>query len=256
MNALTVSRPADSVALSEGVRAWLAASGEFFEAVVGCPIARYGPRLTLTAPADPPEDAGPEHPWGPPTWVGLRVGADGTVASKPYHRMRRLGDRFTLPAGVAGDVRPVMAAWHADTKELYLRSTPAERWSVFAARIAALIGAEPPACSPLPRPSEGSFAFSLRWTDDELAAVTLFADDRSLPRDDEIASAWSDGMERVDAAAYAAAYAGVCAFAPSSTRARHGMLGWTVEANGQSHRAASLRVLHRRDAGRAAQIPD
>jgi hypothetical protein len=247
VDSLTACRPADAVALARAVGVWLDAGGEFFEAVVGEPIATYGPRLTLTPPEGAVLDAYADHPWGPPTWLGLRVGPDGTVIAKPYHRVRKLGDRFTLPAGVPRDIRPVMAAWHGETKELYLRSTPAERWSVFAAEVAALVDAVPPACVPCPRPSAGSFAFSLRWISGELSGVTLFADDRSLPHDDdEIARAWIAGMDAVDREAYLAAYAGVCAFAPSPTRARHAMLGWTIEADGQSHRAASLRVLHRR----------
>jgi hypothetical protein len=233
--------------LSDAVRRWLDSGGEFFETVVGTPRERYGPRLTLTVHGDAASHVLGHHPWGPPTWLGLRVGPDGTIVTKAYHRMRALGDRFTLPAGVPRQVRPVMAAWHGDTKELYLRSTPVERWSVFAAQVAALVDAEPPKCAPLPRPSAGSFALSLRWTAGELVAVTMFADDRSLPHDDDdIAVAWTDDMESTDRDAYLAAYAGVRAFASSPIRARHGMLGWTVGAGGQSHRAASLRVLHRR----------
>jgi len=250
---LTHAFPDRAPALEHALQAWLTAGGEFFEAVVGAPIIRYGPRLTVTAPAS---GRPAEHPWGPPTWMGLRVGADGSVSAKPYHRLRRLGDRFTLPDGVPRDVRPVMGAWHGETRELYLRSTPSERWSVFASRVAALVDAEPPVCLPLPRPSAGSFCLSLRWEADELVAVTLYADDRSLPHDDDaIAEQWIEGMEPAEREAYLAAYAGVCAFAPSPNKARHAMLGWTIEAGGGSHRAASLRVLHRRDAEEAACAP-
>jgi hypothetical protein len=253
---LTVSCAVNLTPLSEAVKEWLDAGGEFFETIVGAPITRYGPRLTLTAPRNSALVAYADHPWGRPTWLGLRIGPDGEVTTKPYHRMRRLDNRFTLPSEMPRDMRPVMAAWHGDTKELYLRSTPAERWSVFAAQCAAIMRATPPECRPLPRPSQGSFALSLKWEADELVAITLYADDRSLPFDDDaIARVWVEGMAPADRSAYEAAFAGVCAFAPSPARARHAMIGWTLEASGGAHRAASLRILHRRHAEEGEDAP-
>jgi hypothetical protein len=251
LSQLTVSSADDRPELSAGVASCLAAGGEFFEVVAGTPQLRYGPRLTFTAPRTLPRFLHADHPWGRPHWLGIRIAPDRRWVTKPYH-LRFSMDGFPLPSGLPTDVRPVMASRDGNTTEIYLRAMSPQRWSVFAAQSAALIDAPPPQCAPQPRPSTGSFALSLRWEGSDLTAVTVFADQRALPFDDDaIANQWIQGMDDKERTAYLAAYVGTHAFGSSPTRSRHAMLGWTLEAGGGSHRAASLRLLHRRIAPEA-----
>src|SRR5262245_64143175 len=85
LRALTVSRPADLAPLSQAVRKWLDAGGDFFESVVGTPHEHYGPRLTLTVHGGVAAGVLGGHPWGPQTWLGLRVGAAGVVVYNEDH---------------------------------------------------------------------------------------------------------------------------------------------------------------------------
>jgi hypothetical protein len=221
--------------------------------IAGAPFRRYGARVTFR----PVKKARPlaaafgldGHPWGDPTWVGIRVRPDGGLQAKAYHRLEKLDGRFVLPPGLPAGLRPVMAALHEGALELYLRLGPAARsWASFVAAVtqAAGSGVDIP-FSPLPRPAEDGFCLSLRWQDGALTSLSLFADQRSLPGDEEIRRAWPEGMDDFDRSAYEAALAAVRGLGrlPAS-HAWHGMLAWTLERSpdggGSWHRAASLRV--------------
>jgi hypothetical protein len=215
-----------------------------FEAVVGTPAQRYGPRLTFR-----PADGGrftrlatvAGHPWGAPDWVGLRV-RDGRPRLKLYFSSVRELTAPDPPAPAPGDLYPVMAAAEGDRVEVYWRCRRAVGWRAFAERCAALIGAEPPDCQPLPRPGEQGFALSVTRTRAEITSVTVFADHRCLPDDAETARAWTAAMPEPEQRYYEAALGGVRAFGPRHPHGWHGMLGWTMERGGAQHRAASLLV--------------
>ena len=232
-------------ALTEGVKLIAQEDPSIpFEAVVGTPAGRYGPRLTfrhreggrftgLAARAG--------HPWGAPDWVGVRV-RDGRPHLKFYFaRARGLGDADP-PAGAPDDLHPVMAAREGDREEVYWRCRRATGWRTFAQRCAALAGAEPPECRPLPRPAEYGFALSVARTRGAITAVTLFADHRCLPGDAETARQWAASMPEQEQRFYEAALGGVRALGPRPRHGWHGMLGWTLDAGGGSSRAASLLV--------------
>lgn len=213
-----------------------------FEAVVGTPARRYGPRLTFRVAGGGRFDAlaaRHPHPWGAPDWVGLRV-RDEQPRWKFYFARARDLDGAEPPAGAPAGLYPVMAAWHDGGSEVYWRCRSAPRWSSFAARSAALVGADPPECEPLPRPAEHGFALSVRRSGGEISAVTLFADHRCLPDDAATARAWTASMPARERDFYEAALGSVRAFGPRPAHAWHGMLGWTIERDGARHRAASL----------------
>lgn len=246
LSCLTVECPENVPPLSEALKRLRDTGCTIFEAVVGAPLARYGPRVTLDAGSDPPAKAHRlgqgGHPWGPPVWYGLRIGPDGEVKIKPYHRVRRLDDRFTLPAGLPDGLVPQLASLDGDRTELYLRCRPALPWHEFAGACMALLDARPPLCAPHPRRAESAHCVSLSWAGADLAAVTVYAQDRCLPDDRTIARQWVDGLDDVDRRTYEAAVAGVRAAGRPGHRGWHAMLSWTVQADGQAHRAVSLRI--------------
>lgn len=224
-----------------------AASGAVpFEVIAGTPQARYGARLTFRPRGDPRPLAAAfgfaEHPWGVPAWVGVRVYPDGTVQAKAYHRLRRLDSRFELPPGLPPGFHPVMASLNQGAIELYLRFAPAVAWSAFAAVCTAPLAAPECAFVPHPRPTPYGYCLSLRWCDQQLTAVSLFADERCLPDDATVRDGWSRGMDDPERSAYEMALAGVRSLGARGRGAWHALLGWTFERGGGWHRAASLRV--------------
>ena len=82
----------------------------------------------------------------------------------------------------------------------------------------------------------------MRWRASRIEAISLFADDRSLPSDRVIADEWIAGMSADDRDAYEAALGGVRSIGARPLHGWHAMLAWTLEADGTAHRAVSLRV--------------
>ena len=253
---LTVECPDRSVLLEEAVERLRDTGATMFEAVVGAPLARYGPRVTLNPGPDPAATARRlgfgAHPWGPPSWYGLRFGPDDELRVKAYHRTspERGWDlvpaRARLPAGLPDGLVPQVAALDGDRTEVYFRRLPAGPWTSFAAACLDLLttpAVEAPAYAPLPRPVPEGHCVSLSWSGDELAAVTLYAQDRCLPDDPEVAQAWVRGLEEVDRRSYEAALGAVRAIGRAGPRRCHGLLGWTTAADGSTSRAVSLRVV-------------
>jgi hypothetical protein len=255
---LAITSPRAGPALAEALSAALAAGGAPFEAVCGCPAGRYGARLTISPGVDRRAFARVlgihEHPLGPPDWAGLRALPDGTLRTKPYHRLPRLdarawaegrfcaaGRSLPVPEGLPEALRSVMVSVDGEDVELYLRLGAGRSWTSFVARSTAAFGGCTYPFSPHPRPVDQAFCLSLRWRDERLAAVTVYADDRALPADAEIPRLWEHGMGASDRSAYEAALAAVRSLA-SNRRGWHALLGWTVEQDATWHRAASLRV--------------
>jgi hypothetical protein len=135
-----------------------------------------------------------------------------------------------------------MAALDGTAVELYLRLAQARSWTSFVSACTAPFGGAGHRFSPHPRPAGRAFCLSLRRDQRGLSAVTVYADDRALPDDQEIRRAWTEGMDQAERTAYELALAGVRSLGPRPRRGWHAMLGWTVERDGSRHRAASLRV--------------
>jgi hypothetical protein len=224
------------------------AGGVPFEAIAGTPAARYGARVTFRAQRGCEEALAralgtTRHPWGTPDWMGVRVHPDGRVHCKPYHGVVKVDDRFTTVAPFTGTLYPVMASLDNGVTELYLRQSHATEWDAFLTRaLAPLTTRSPFSCAPRPHHAPGSFCVSLRWREERIDAISVFADDRSLPADREIAEAWIAGLDATDRDAYEAALGGVRSIGPRPRHGWHAMLAWTLEADGTHHRAASLRV--------------
>jgi hypothetical protein len=231
-----------------------------FEVIAGAPFARYGVRVTFQhqSPAALARVFGFEtHAWGAPDWVGVRVRPDGTLVKKAYHRLEVLDGRFTLPAGWPGDLYPIMASLDGDAVEVYLRKWNQCSFDAFAERCLAVLGpASPrPQAVPYPRPRDHAFCVSLRRERGRVAAVSLYADWRALPRDSEIEQSWSEGLGDEDRTRYRLAVAGVRSLGFLPLGNWHAMLAWTVEADGELHRAVSLTVPPRfRAATEAANV--
>jgi hypothetical protein len=216
-----------------------------FEVIAGTPGERYGARLTFRATGSTAAlaEAGgfTHHPWGAPDWLGVRVSRGAGLQVKAYHRLTDLR-RFRLPAGLPAPLYPVMAALHDNAVEVYLRFGACSTWTEFVQRCGGVLGEVHRPFSPHPRPVESAFCLSLRWQDERLTAVSVFADYRALPDDETIARRWSEGMTERDRTAYELALAGVRSLGRRPFSAWHAMLGWTLESNGSWHRAASLYV--------------
>lgn len=219
---------------------------------MGAPLRDYGPRLTLNAGPDPSAQARrlgfADHPWGPPTWYGLRVAPspgdrwDGEIRVKPYHRMSTLPAGVQLPAGMPSDLGVDLAARDGDRTEVYFRRTVLAPWLPFAETALALVGATAPDFPLSPRAVVGAHCLSLSWTGRELTAVTVYAQDRCLPDDRTIAAAWVRGLADADRRTYEAALGGVRSLGRPGAKSFHGLLSWSAAADGSSSRAVSLRV--------------
>src|SRR6266542_1740758 len=88
---LTLQFPRNLPSLRRAVKTAIRGNGVPFEVIAGAPISRYGARLTFGATGNRWDLARAlglaGHPWGAPTFVGIRVLADGTLHAKPYHRL-------------------------------------------------------------------------------------------------------------------------------------------------------------------------
>ena len=246
---LTVTWPDRLPALQEALDRLRDTGARVFEVVVGSPAGAYGPRVTL----DPGPDVGgqarrlgfADHPWGPPSWYGLRVGPGGAVTLKPYHRAALVPTDLPRPPGLPDGLVTELAALVGGRCEQYLRRPEPAAWEPFAEACAALVGAPAPRCRPAPAARPWAHAVSLRTDDGVLSAVTLYAEDRCLPGDAGIVPAWSEGLDRTDRRAYEAAVGGVRALGGEDPHGVHAMLAWSVEADGARHRSVSLRISDR-----------
>lgn len=175
--------------------------------------------------------------------MGIRVRPDGHVHCKPYHRVVELDDRFAFAVPLAGKLYPVMASHDDDVTELYLRQSHASNWFAFVDQyLAPLTKRAPFTFAPQPHHAARSFCVSIRWRVSRIEAISLFADDRSLPSDRVITDEWIVGLDSDDREAYEAALGGVRSIGRRPLHGWHAMLAWTLEADGTSHRAVSLRV--------------
>jgi hypothetical protein len=236
----------DSAARLEGeIELALAVGGRPFEVIAGAPAARYGARITFRPSGDPCQLAAAfgleRHPWGVPSWIGVRVLAAG-VRRKAYHKLNRLDDRFALPTNLPDDFYPVMASLDGDATEVYLRARSPRPWDSFAAICTAPLGGSKVSFAPRPRPAAHAFCLSFRWCNELLTAVSLYADYHALPDEQTTRAAWIAGMTESDAYAYEMALIGVRSLGQLRRGASHAMLAWTLEDNGDWHRAVSLRM--------------
>jgi hypothetical protein len=226
-----------------------------FEVVSGTPFSRYGARVTFREIGASVGGLGrafgfEQHPWGPPRWVGLRARSGGPLRAKAYHALGRLDERFELPREWPRDVYPIMASLDAgaapdggDVVELYLRKSGACSFRDWAAACLAPLGVAPPErFDPPPRPRACAFCVGLKRERGRISAITVYADWRALPHDDEVERVWRASLDGADREAYDLAIAGVRSTGFLPRKNWHAMLAWTFEANGEHHRAVSLTV--------------
>jgi hypothetical protein len=232
------------------------AGGRPFEVIAGAPRDAFGVRITYEAPrasAELARAAGIDrHPWGVPAWIGVRLSSTGALSFKPYHQLDRLDDRFVLPRNLPAPLVPVMASLDGDETELYLRLDAEMRWPRFADAVARLIDAPTPACGIEPTPVRLGFCVSLKWHASALHTVTLFADHRCLPPDEDIRRVWRSALSPDDAAAYDNAYMAARSTGPRPWQGWHAMLAWSLDRGGDTRRAVSLFVSPGRDSCRPA----
>lgn len=231
-----------------------------FEVIAGTPIDRYGPRVTLIPGSSPTAVAAlfglQDHPFGIPSWIGLRIRGDGQLHAKAYHTFAPSLDgpgpdgSWPIPSSLPTGLVPVLAARDGDACELYLRLKDRCSWLRFVRACLSPLNIESAArsdipFSPLPQPAEGAFCVSLRWQQRGLSAITLYADQRALPDDAQVRTQWSLDMTAEEQQAYTMALNAVRASGPRRAP-WHAMLAWSIDAKGQWQRAASLRVPHAR----------
>jgi len=228
-------------------KAWTSGARPF-EVISGTPHGRYGARVTFSMPADKQSFAAQfglaDHPLGFPEWLGLRISDSGRLIVKMYHLLDSLPP-LPVPHSVRRNLHPIMVSLHEGSREVYARFTAACEWRDFVE--ACLGGLEQSAFSelhyqPYPKAVENAFAVSFRFEDDTVAAVTLFAYQRALPDDDTTRAAWSRHMSQSEQQMYELTYAAVRSLGQRRLGSWHAMLGWTVESDGRTHRAASLRI--------------
>jgi hypothetical protein len=87
------------------------------------------------------------------------------------------------------------------------------------------------------------FGLSLRWTDDRLTAISLYAFSKALSDDLAIQQQWTGGMSEIDLRAYEMAVIGARSLGRLRRGKRHAILAWTLEEGGECHRAVSLRIV-------------
>ena len=165
---LTVARPWQTPLVEDAVGRLADTGCTAFEAIVGTPWTRYGPRVTFAPPAGRDAEVARElgfadHPWGPPTWYGLRFrdgGSSGRLGLKPYHRTARLPAGLRLPAGMPDGLVVDVSALSGNAVEVYFRRVVHGRWADFAVAAAALVDAGPPSFAPAPRDVRGAHCVS------------------------------------------------------------------------------------------------
>jgi hypothetical protein len=218
-----------------------------FEVVAGAPVQQYGARVTIEHVTSPETLAHlfnlDQHPWGIPRWIGLRATLDGEIRAKPYHLAGQLPPALQLPSSWPTDLSPRMASLDGESVEAYLAKEGACRFEEFAGQCLSPFGLSLPRVSPRPRPHRGAFGVSIKQDRGGVRAISLFADWRALPRDDELERAWMDSLESADERmAYRLALAGVKSLGFVPPAQWHSMAAWTLATDGTSGRALSLSV--------------
>ena len=234
--------------LQTNIEAAFDAGGLPFEIIAGVPANRYGARVTFYPATHAPTLARAfdleRHPWGVPSWIGIRVLPNGEAKVKPYHRAAQFGDRFALPPQLPSDLYPLAASFdRGTTKELYLRQRAPMAWDCFVNAALAPFGHGDYPFKPYPRGIMDGFGLSLRWTDERVTAISLYAFSRALPDDLAIRKQWIEGMEAADLEAYEMALLAARSLGRLTRGKRHSILAWTLERGGEWHRAVSLRVV-------------
>jgi hypothetical protein len=225
----------------------LRAGGSPFEIIAGAPAVRYGARVTFR-PADDPRGLAAafgfeSHPWGVPSWIGVRVSPRDVAEIKAYHRLERLDDRFPLPPGFSDHLYPLAASLHNNKTEIYLRQKTSSTWESFVDHALAPFGGGeyPFELRPSTRPD--SFGLSVCWVDARPNAVSLYAFSGALPDDFLIERKWVEGMSNTDRTAYANALVAARSLGRMRRGKRHGLLAWTYDLGAGWHRAASLKIV-------------
>ena len=229
-----------------------------FEVIAGTPHKMYGARITFLLPPRSGEILAEwelsSHPWGVPEWIGLRSNDDGQVIAKGYHKRAKL-DRFLFARRFREKFSPVMASLHGNVIETYARFHGSSEWVPFVRACIEPLSKDLPEFQPLPRSVEESFCVSVKSGGNDVQAISVFADYRSLPEDDTIRHAWSRDMTCEEQESYELTLAGVRACGRRRLGSWHAMLGWTLESSGVWHKAASLRFPAITLAGRRADAP-
>ena len=215
-----------------------------FEVIAGTPQEKYGARITFRLPADNAEVLAACglacHPWGRPDWIGLRINREGRLIAKAYHKLAQISE-LPFADDFTKKFYPVMSSFHENAIETYLRFRERCEWTEFVCACTESLSPYLPDFQPFPRPVAEAFCMSVRLRDGDIQAISVFADQRSLPDDDTIRQLWSRDMSSDEREAYELTLAGVRSCGPRRFGSWHAMLGWTLESDGVWHRAASLR---------------
>jgi hypothetical protein len=223
-----------------------------FEIISGSPSASYGARISLSTDHRGHEIASAfrfdSHPWGPPNWIGIRCNAQGEIVTKPYHRSPVRASPQRMPelcARLNETAIPVMASLLDNSIEVYWRMPGEWNWNTFAQHALEPFGCAPPAVDPQPRPVPGGFCVSYRSSGGKLDAITLFAYDRALPPEGDLADIWEHQLPSADRADYRLALDTARSLGKRPLRGFHAMLAWNVGPYGEiTGRAVSLRLPH------------
>jgi hypothetical protein len=223
------------------------ASARPFEVIVGSPRARFGARIAFliaeSSASRVVHELGLEsHPWGAPSWVGLRVNAKGEIDWKAYHAARVVPLPLDAPPGVPSPLTPVMAALHQGRCEIYYRLLAKMPWEAFAAPCLRLVDGEMSASRLHISPTTAAFCLSIAREGRAVRAVSVFADDRALPAEPESSRLWREALPAADRAAYDVALVGVRSTGRRPARGWHAMYAWTSSDDGSQSRAVSLRI--------------
>ncbi len=241
---LTFGRPDHTQLLATGLEKTCSLGATPFEVIAGTPQGVYGPRITFVLPRDHAKVLAGSglsaHPWGPPQWIGLRIDSEGRLIAKAYHKLAKV-DGLPFAASFIEKLSPVMASLHDGGIETYFRLRGSSEWIPFVRACTEPLSAHLPVFQPLPRSTTQSFCVSIKSRCDEIQAVSVFADYRSLPDDDTIRHLWSRDMSPEEQESYELILAGVRSCGPRRLGSWHAMLGWTFESSGALHKAASLR---------------
>lgn len=241
---LTFRRPDHTQVLATAIEKTCSLGATPFEVIAGTPHEKYGARMTFWLPADSgkvlAERGLSGHPWGPPQWFGLRIDNEGRLIAKAYHKIDTMS-RLPVADDFAKKFSPVMSSLHDDVIETYARFRERCEWIQFVRACTESLNPHFPDFQPFPQPVAESFCVSVKCRDGDLQAISVFADQRSLPDDDTIRHLWSRDMSSEERETYELTLAGVRSCGPKRLGSWHAMLGWTLEIGGVWHKAASLR---------------